>query len=74
MLPAPAPATRAPPSVERQPSAAAPPARSGGRIALGVARGLHYLHTKARVVHLDLKSPNVRVTVSNSGASGWQAG
>ena len=47
---------------------------SGGRVALGIARGLHYLHTKARVVHLDLKSPNVRVTVSNSGASGWQAG
>ena len=28
------------------------------RIALDIARGLHFLHSR-RVVHLDLKSPNI---------------
>ncbi|GAB4820305.1 hypothetical protein N2152v2_007351 [Parachlorella kessleri] len=32
--------------------------RRGRRVALDVARGLHYLHSR-KVVHLDLKSPNI---------------
>lgn len=33
----------------------------GGQIAMDVARGLHFLHSN-RVVHLDLKSPNILLT------------
>jgi serine/threonine protein kinase len=41
-------------------SASVPPFTPGlgRRIAVDVARGLHYLHNR-RIVHLDLKSPNV---------------
>ena len=39
------------------------------RIALDIARGLHFLHSR-RVVHLDLKSPNI-LLARDFTAKGW---
>lgn len=39
------------------------------RVALDIARGLHFLHSR-RVVHLDLKSPNI-LLARDFTAKGW---
>ena len=40
-------------------------ARRGGAIALDVAKGVYFLHSH-RIMHLDLKSPNILLSADNT--------
>ncbi|KAK9804917.1 hypothetical protein WJX72_011872 [[Myrmecia] bisecta] len=49
----------------RKSTAGRPTFGMGRRIALDIARGLHFLHSR-RIVHFDLKSPNVLLARNNT--------
>jgi serine/threonine protein kinase len=76
-LPSPSPAGRAGPAAAEplRPAAALDP-KLQRAVAVGVARGLAYLHTRSPpILHLDLKSPNIllddrgRVKLADFGLS-----